>query len=337
MGLSVGLASLAATSGQVSAEACPSTNDIMTGGASSPANFIQQVQGSDSSGHTDLAAIYAHFGLEAADYGSFASNAQQGVDMMDGSIMVDGQVVATNGFSFGRLQECQGSGAQSLTIGGTTIWGNVNSANFASDNQPVTVLFDKTGMPTFVVINSCGNPSKFTPVKPEFHCDLLEKHPVDGKPNTFTFTTQATATNNASIAKVVYDFGDGTTATLPDGTTPTPPHTFTQSTTVFVTVFVNVPGKQQVQVTATSCQLPINVTPPPTPPTPPTPTPPTPPAPKPMPTVLPNTGAGNVIGLFGATTAGGFLAYRRLLLRRHRSAASTEAAANREPAAVDNH
>ena len=307
LGLVAGVATFDA--GPVSAEACPPSNDIMTDGFSSASNFINQVQNGDSSGHSDLAAIYAQFGLSQGDYAKFSSSAVDAVAQKNGNIVVDGVVVGTNGRSFGRTQSCQGSDPESTTAGGTTIWGNVHAKTFVNDNLKMKVMFDDTGTAKFAVLDTCGNPSKFVPVKPVFSCDLLEKHPVDGKADTFTFTTKATAENNATISKVVYDFGDGSPqVTLPDGNTPTPAHTFTKSATVKVTVFVNVPGKHDIPVTSAKCELPITVTPP-------TPTPPTP-QPKPVPKELPKTGAGGAIGLFSVATVGGFVGYRYWLLRR---------------------
>jgi len=305
-----------------SAAVCPNTNDIMTNGFSSPPNFIDQVKNGDSSGHHDLAAIFAQFGLDSADFNEFASSAVQGTTTVGGDIKVGDMVVGTGASSFGRTEECQGANPQRMDINSngttTTIWGNVNSQNLTQDT-PVTILFDSTGTMKFATMNTCGNPMKFTPVKPNFSCDLLEKHPVSGQDNTFTFTTKATAENGATIAKVVYNFGDGSDlVTLPDGTTPTQPHTFTKSSTVTVTVFVNLPGGHQSQTTSETCQTPITVNAPPIPP-PVTPPPVTPPPVKPpLPPVLPNTGAGSVVGIFAAVTLGGFLLHRQWLAHRRR-------------------
>ncbi len=301
-------------------------NEMMTGGFDSPGDFIDQINNGDSSGHDDLGAIYAAFGLDPGDYNAFVSSAKEGVATRSGDIIVDGQTVATGNISFGRQEICQGTGPQSMTIGDTTIWGNVNEQSFAqgADNLKVTVLFNNTGAPIFVALNSCGNPNKFTPIQPEFGCDLLQKHPVDGQKNTFTFTTQAHATNNASITKVVYDFGDGSDlVTEPDGDTPTPPHTFTQSSIVRVTVFVNVPGHDGIPVTSEKCKVPIvvekekPVVPPVTPPV----TPPAKTVSVVVPTVMPNTGAGDVLPLAGGAVAAGTLGGRWLLLRKRRTLA----------------
>jgi len=305
-----------------SADACPPSNDIMTNGFSSNEGFINEVENGDSSGHSDLGAIYAHFGLSSSDYSKFESSAVKAVAQKNGNIVVDGQVVGTNGMSYGRTQSCQGAGTpESLTLGGTTIWGNKHSSTFVSDNLDMRVMFDDSGTAKFAVLTTCGNPSKFTPVKPVYSCDLLEKHPVAGKENTYTFTTKATATNNATIVKAVYDFGDGSPeVTMPDISTPTPEHTFTKSSTVKVTVFVKVPGKDKIPVTSAACEQPIEVKEKPVPPTPPKPQPK--PQPKPTPTVLPKTGADGMVAMFGAVgaSAGGYLGYRQWLVRRSKPA-----------------
>jgi len=220
-------------------------NDIIHGGFSSPADFINKVKsGSDNLNHHDLQAIYKNYHLTPADYDNFAAHAVAGIDKMDGTIWVGNQKVGTDGFSIGRLSGCQGSGVQSVPIAGAgTYYGNVNSKNLLSD-VPVTVLFNSDGQMQFAVIGVCGNPSKFTPVVPTYSCDALNAAKDSGKANTYNFTTDTSVSGNAAIEKVVYHFGDGT----PDkeASSPSTPvsHTYkiAGTFTATVTVYVSLPG-----------------------------------------------------------------------------------------------
>jgi len=180
-------------------------NAIIKCGFSSPADFKRTVLNNDSgNGHKDLPAIYAHYGLEPADYDRFVTSAKAGTAYKDGRIVVGGQTVATNAKSIGRLKSYQGSNPFAVTINGNTYWGNTNDQAFASNSLPVTVLFNDRGVMQFAVIDSCGNPAFGTNLVPTYSCDKLHKQAVDGQPGTFRFTTDASAANNAKIVKMVY-------------------------------------------------------------------------------------------------------------------------------------
>lgn len=243
-------------------------NAIIRCGFSSPSDFISKTR-ANSPG--DLPAIYAAYGLEPSMYDQFTTSARAGTAFKDGRIVVDGQTVGTNGRSIGRLKSFQGSNPFSQVINGKTYWGNTNQQAFASNSIPVTVMFNSKGSVQFAVLNSCGNPEHVTPVVPNFSCNALSKTAVSGQANTFRFTTSASASNNATISKLEYDFGDGSaTATTSSPSTPVT-HTFTKmgTFTIKVTVFVKLPGNQTVQVPSAHCQTTITVSPPPKPPKPP--------------------------------------------------------------------
>lgn len=243
-------------------------NAIIYCGFSTPANFIGKVRANDSgNGHHDLQAIYAAYGLEPASYDRFAAYARSGTSYKDGRIVVDGQVVATGARSIGRLASYQGSGYFSQNIAGTTYYGNTNAQAFASSSIPVTVLFNAQGVMQFAVLDSCGNPTTGNKVVPSYSCTSLHKAAVPGKANSYSFTTSATQSGNAAITKYVYTFGDGTTATTTNGATPVT-HTYaTPGTyTTKVTLYVHLPGNQNVTASSGGCQATITVAPPPPPP-----------------------------------------------------------------------
>lgn len=239
-------------------------NAIMYCGTGSASNFINTVQkNSDGKNHHDLQTVYAQYGLVPSNYSRFVTSARPGTAFRDGRIVVDGQTVATNAKSIGRLASFQGAGYFSTTIGGTTYYGNSNSQAFASGTTslPVMVMFDSRGVMQFAVMNTCGNPTYGTNVVPQYSCDALRKTAVAGKLNTYSFTTAATATNNAKLVKVVYNFGDNsplvTKTSLNDAVT----HTYTKAGnfTASVTVYVSLPGNQTITVTSVKCKTVISV------------------------------------------------------------------------------
>jgi hypothetical protein len=246
---------------KVSAADCDN-NAIIYCGFSSPSNFINLTRANDSkNGHHDLQAVYSAYGLNAGDYDRFASSARQGQSYKDGRIVVDGQTVVTGAKSIGRQAAAQGPGYFTQNIAGKNYYGNYNTTVFKSGSIPVTVLFNSNGEVQFAVLNSCGNPTNGTNVKPSYSCDMLNKTAVAGKANTYKFTASASAGNNASIARLVYDFGDGS----PSVTTTSPgeavEHTYKKggSYTAKVTVYVKLPGNQEKAVVGGNCQTVITV------------------------------------------------------------------------------
>lgn len=303
-------------------EDCKS-NSIITCGIPTSDAFITKVRAdNDGHGHQDLQAVYSDFGLVPSDYSKFVSYARPGMAYQNGTVVVDGQTVATDAWSIGRTRF---SYTTPMSIDGHTYY-KANDKQVLLQNLPVMVLFNSKGQMQFAVMNACGNPVKGQNVVPTYSCDLLQMKAVSGESNTYTFTTKATATNNAKLVKAVYTFGDGTSQTVIDLSTPVK-HSYGSDTcntngaatcSARVTVYVSVPGSQTVTTTSATCekQITINV-PPPSPTPPPAPTPPsttttvsTPPP------VMPSTGAGGIAGLFIGTTAVGYTGYRIVARRR---------------------
>lgn len=231
-------------------------NSIITCGAQSPSEFVSKVR---ANAPGDLQAIYSDFGLVPSDYSKFVTSARMGMAYRNGTIVVDGQTVATDAWSIGRTPF---SYTTPITINGKTYYKAMDTRVLLSD-IPVMVLFNGKGQMQFAAMTACGNPAAGTVVTPQYSCDLLQKTPVTGKMNTYSFTTKASASNNASIVKVVYDFGDGTTATEANPSTPVS-HTYAQSGTYTakVTVYVSLPGNQTITVVSANCQTQITIAPP---------------------------------------------------------------------------
>lgn len=293
-------------------------NSIIRCGEPTADAFIAQVRANnDKQGHHDLQAVYSDFGLVPSDYSKFVAYARPGVAKQDGTVVVDGQVVATDAWSIGRQHF---SYATPMTISGHTYY-KASDKRVLLENLPVMVLFNNKGEMQFAVMNACGNPVKARNIVPRFSCDLLQRSPVEDRLNTFTFSTNATATNNAKLLKVVYTFGDGTSDTETDLSTEVE-HTYQvgacaggNTCTAQATVYVSVPGSQTVTVTSAECQSTFNLTVPPTPKPPAQPTVVTAVASTPPPS-LPSTGATGVIGLFTVVSVGSALGYRFVLNRR---------------------
>ncbi|HET6925168.1 MAG TPA: hypothetical protein VFH39_05030 [Candidatus Saccharimonadales bacterium] len=239
-------------------------NAIIHCGTGSTAEFIQKVKTNDSlNGFHDLKAVYAHYGLEPADYDRFVSSARPGTAYQDGRIVVDGVTVATDAKSIGRLASYQGSGYFTTYINGHAYYGNIDSRAFKASSIPVMVLFDAKGVMQFAVLTSCGNPVYGSPNKPSYSCNKLHSQAVAGQPGTYRFTTDASADTSAGahIAKLVYDFGDNSRQVTVTNPNQAVVHTYARSDsyTAKVTVYVNLPGKQTVTVTSSNCQTVIKV------------------------------------------------------------------------------
>jgi hypothetical protein len=246
---------------KVSAADCDS-NAIIYCGFSSTSDFINKVRANDSgNGHHDLQSVYAHQffsgqNLTSSMYSDFAAHAVSGTAYRNGTIKLsNGQTVATGTSSIGREASFQGSNPKSYPVGSTTYFGNTNDKAFASDGLPVYVLFDSTGTMQFAVLKSCGNPVFGPPVKTSASCNSLQKTAVAGQLNTYDFTASANTAGNASVSKLVYNFGDGSAArvvTSNFGQAVRHQYTKAGTFTATVTVFADLPGHPNTQLPAVS-------------------------------------------------------------------------------------
>ncbi len=233
-------------------------NSIIMCGEPDASSFINQVEANDDkNGHNDLQAIYSRFGLEPSQYDQFVTSSEEGIAYQDGTVKVNGQTVATDAWSIGRTNF---SYTSPYTINGQTYYKAADS-QVLLQNLPVMVMFNAKGQMQFAVMNACGNPIGAHLITPQYSCDLLQKTPVSGQPNTYDFTTSASASNNAQVAKVVYDFGDGSETDTETSLSSPVRHTFSKpgTWTVRVTVYVSLPGNQMTTVTSANCQTQVTV------------------------------------------------------------------------------
>lgn len=224
-------------------------NAIIKCGTSDPDDFINKVRANTGG---DIQDIYDGFGLQSADYDRFKSEAREGMAMKNGDIVVDGKVVATDAWSIGRDNK-------NKAWNWNGYWANSAPDVFVGNEVPVMVLFDENGAMEFAVMHPCGNPTTGNPVKPAFDCKALKKSEVKGEKDTYMFTVDAPASNGATVAKVVYDFGDGKSETKTDLSGVK--HTFTTpgKHTVKVSVTFKLPGGKMKTVEGLKCQTQIEV------------------------------------------------------------------------------
>jgi len=207
----------------------------------------------------DLTTIYAHFGLTADKYDKFANEAREGLLFRDGHVEVEGQTVMTDALTMGRTSMGKPASVRKpVSIGGKTYYQSTPDVSFAASRQnlPVMVLFDDKGIATTVIMNACGNPVEGHPKTPAAVCNALQSTQPDAtaKPNTYSFTTAATFTNNAALSRVVYHFSDGTADVTKTSLTDAVEHTFTKDATVTVTVYAKVPGGKEIKASVVNCE-----------------------------------------------------------------------------------
>lgn len=222
------------------------SNSIIYCGAGD-ANELTQKFNENKTG--DLATIYGAYGISS----SMFANAKMGEVRKDGTVVVNGEVVATDAMSIGRQPI---AGSVPKQIGGKTYYDSPPSTSFMSNSIAAFVFFDANGQFKSAIITSCGNPLTAKPKpKPKYACDSLVPAAVTRM--KYTFTANASVSGGAEIAGYVFDFGDGKTQTT---TGKTVEHTYEKagSYTAKVTVNVKVNGEVK-QATGPQCQAPVDI------------------------------------------------------------------------------
>lgn len=230
-------------------------NAILRCGAADRNEFVADARSSNGGTQKDIQTIYSHFGLTTAEYDRFASTARQGEFRRNGEVWVDGQKVMTSTLSLGRHNF---GGSKPITIGGKTYYQGTPNQRWADGVQsiPVMVMFDGEGTVEVAIMNPCGNAAEGQKVKSGGACELLNKTPVNGKENTYTFTTNTSTFGLGKVVKVEYYVDGQLWRTETDPKKPVE-RTFTKDSVVEAKVYVEVPGKQQVVRTSVKCKLEI--------------------------------------------------------------------------------
>jgi len=198
-------------------------------------------------------------------------------------------------------------------LGGTsgtsdTVTVNLGSGQTQSLESGTTILFDDKGnaiktlpdtITSGVNIGTLnGSTTKFvnfkakvncpTPVHPQFSCTALDVVTSSGR--KADATVRFTATGGASLNSVNFNWGDGSASTTTSQTSAS--HTYNQDGTFTIKSILtfNVGGGDK-NIATDTCSKTVSFTTPTTPQTPPTGG------------ELPNTGPGNVVGLFAGVSA----------------------------------
>ena len=189
----------------------------------------------------------------------------------------------------------------------TTTAGSATSAThtFSKDgtyNVTANVTFTVNGVDKTVTSAKCAQPVTFKtttpPATPVYSCDLLSVS--QGANRSVNASVTYTAKNGATFKTATIDWGDSSTPLTTSN--PSAAYTYAKDGTYTITakILFSVNGKD-IFSTSDTCVKSVSFT---------TPVVPT------TPTSLPNTGAGDVIGMFGISTVVGTLGYRLFLSRR---------------------
>lgn len=246
---------------QLQAAGCP-TNDIMPCGANNKSDFIKKLKANKPS---DMNNIYAdgRYDLPTSQYDEFAKYAKAGkINPSNGNITVDGVTVGYDAQSIGRNAK---SVSHPIKIDGKTY--HESPIRLLTEHyNDAMVLFDDKGNVQTVIMNLCGNPMTVKEKNPKYNCDALKMTAVDR--DTFKFSSDISASNGATVTKVVYDFGDGTTKTEVSPSTVVE-HTYATpgNYTAKVTAYVKTKfGRSEFPITVTAgCQKQLTVEAPKTP------------------------------------------------------------------------
>ncbi len=243
-----GAVSLGHATKQTSRAADCTANAILHCGFTDANNFINRVAANEQG----TQGIYAGFGLDGVDYERFRKEAKPGIAYKNGTIVVDGRVVATDAWSIGRNKK-----AHSWNWNG--FWADSAQNVFRGDSINVLVLFDENGAMEFAVMYDCGNATTGNIVRPTFECRNLTKSAVQSEKDTYMFTVDAPVSNGATVAKVVYNYGDGTTETRSDLSAVK--HKFTKpgNFTITASVTFNLPGGKTKTIEGVKCKTQVTV------------------------------------------------------------------------------
>jgi plastocyanin len=223
-------------------------NAIVRCGAESIAEMQQKI---NQNVPGDLHTILAAYGLNANMLGS----AKMGEARKDGTVVVNGEVVATNSQSIGRQPI---AGSHPKNIGGGTYHESPSQTAFLSNSISAFVFFDQNGQFIAALLTSCLNPLTGEPKpKPAYKCDNLKATLVQNKRYDYDFEAAATATGATTITGYTFDFGDGKSVTTSNKTVS---HTYEKAGnyTAKVTVSVKI-GSETKHVTDPKCTAPVPI------------------------------------------------------------------------------
>ena len=227
-------------------------NAIMKCGAADTNEFRTKY---DQNATGDLPAIYGHYWIPRD------LQVVQGQSFKDGTVRVNGRIVADNAKSIGREAI---AGSRPISIGGKTYYETANGDAFVTDGLPTMVALDAQGNFKYAVINGCGNPiyaRSTTPPppppapEPKYTCDNVSVQNISSTKKRFTVT--ASASNGAQITGYTFNFGDNTSK---ESSTASIDHEFTAANTYTVVATVKVKvGSETKYATGPNCTKQVKV------------------------------------------------------------------------------
>ena len=203
---------------------------------------------------SELSKIYSRYGISESEV--LNAGKVNGRVYKDGTVRVDGKVVATNAYSIGRQNFGK---SEKITIGGGTYYERSTKTSFVTDSISAFVFFDANGDFKAAILTACGNPVRAT--KPVYTCDSLTKTAVAGYRNRYQLAAKATAKNGAQIVSYTFDMGDGTKKTVAtNSATANYTHQYTTPGTYNATVSVKVKINNSYEKTVTNnCKVSVTV------------------------------------------------------------------------------
>ena len=254
----IGLISYAALGqGPVSAATCDKNNDIVYCGYTSPADLASKVQASG-----ELQTLYNHAfttGYGIGDVNNWKANAKHATVYKDGRIVLDdGTVIATGANSIGRQKF--NDQRLPIKISNTTYYYSSTGAAFGPNTSslPAYVLVNDDHSLKFAALTACGNAVWGNSAA--YKCNMLNQEKVND--TTYNFSTTVTK-NNATLTKLVYDFGDGKSQTVTSNFDQKVTHTYAPGKyTAKVTAYFSVNGQEKSD-TRVECTKPVDVPQPP--------------------------------------------------------------------------
>lgn len=196
-----------------------------------------------------LKKIYSYYQIDASDIAA-AGSAKTGYVHADGTVTVGGEVVATGAQTVGRSGSL---GGKKVDANGWTVY---QGPDRLKSKLSAFVFFNANGTFKSAVLKVCGNPVEATPKpKPVYKCNALSATQVTR--TKFQFTTDATATNGATIKDYTYNFGDGSTTTAGASVA----HEYAKEGTYKISVAVRVNVNDKVVTAPGTCVAEVTVKP----------------------------------------------------------------------------
>lgn len=218
-------------------------NAIMRCGAMTAAELKSKYDANDRG----TKGIFTHYKISATDVAN-AGTAKNGYVHTNGTVTVDGKVVATNAYTVGRSASLGGS---AVNAGGTTVY---EGADRLKSSLSAFVFFNADGSFKSAVVKVCGNPVKATPtVKPSYTCDTLKAEKISR--TEYKFTSSATAKDGAVIKGYTYNFGDGQTAKGGASIN----HTYAKAGTYAASVSVQVEVNGKIENVTNNCKVSVTI------------------------------------------------------------------------------